>query len=279
MTDRAPDVIALIGCQKAEFNHASRLRTWVLRTQTAIAALAALTIPVKSDTFLYVVAVVALILTAAWFYLWNELAGSRSHAERLRRTTLLVGGLGFPLSGAELIELCREGKAARSEATRLVDPEYFASKKPAGSARLVEMLEESAIWTCNLAKIAAREAWIFFGGLLLVFVLALFAAAAFASPSEWQLGARIVMAILASLLSADFLGAAISYGGARDAARRTVDRLQPYKAGVPALEPVMLILGDYNSAVESMPPFSSGLYPRHEKRLNEEYRMFLTGPR
>ena len=87
------------------------------------------------------------------------------------------------------------------------------------------------------------------------------------------------MAILASLLSADFLGAAISYGGARDAARRTVDRLQPYKAGVPALEPVMLILGDYNSAVESMPPFSSGLYPRHEKRLNEEYRMFLTGPR
>lgn len=277
MPVHVPDIVTLIGCQKAEFNHSSRLRTWVLRVQTAIAALAALTIPIKSDTFLYVLAILALGLAVVWFYLWKELSESRAHAERLRRTTLLVGGLGLPISGAELIELCRDGKAASSEAKRLRDPEYFASKKPAGTARLVEMLEESAIWTCNLAKIARQEACLLFSGLLLVFVVVLCAAIAFVSPSEWQLGARIIMAILASLLSADLFGAVISYGGARDAARRTIDRLQPHKVDAPALEPIMLILGDYNSAVEGMPPFSSGLYPRHEQRLNDEYKMFLTG--
>lgn len=274
-----PEVLTLIGCQKAEFNHASRLRTWVLRAQTAIAALAAATIPVKSDVALYLAAVVALGLALGWLYLWRELGQSRAHAERLRRTTMLVGGLGIALGGAELMELCREGKAPEREAKRLVDPDYFASNKPPGIARLVDMLEESAIWTANLATIAARETWLLFGGFTVVMLLALLTATVVAEPSQWQLGARIIMAILVSLLSADFLGAAISYGGAGQAARRTVDRLQMYKCANPPLEPVMLIFGDYNSAVESMPPFSSGLYPRHEKRLNEQYRMFLTGPR
>jgi hypothetical protein len=191
---------------------------------------------------------------------------------------MLVGGLGLKLTGAELLELSRDGNASPAEAKRLVDPAYFASKKPPGVPRLVDMLEESAIWTTNLAKIAAQEAWLIFGGTCLVLLLTLLAAATFVSSSEWQLGARIVMAILASLLSADFFGAGMSYGSARDSAKRVVDRLQQYKGTTPPLEPVMLILGDYNSAVESMPPFSSGLYPRHEKRLNEEYRMFLTGP-
>lgn len=268
----------LVGCQKAEFNHAARLRTWVLRTQIAITLIAAITIPVKCDIVLYVSAVVSLLLGALWFYLWTELSSSRAHAERLRRTTLLVGGLDFQLSGAEMLELCREGNAPKAEAERLVDPNYFASARPSGPGRLVDMIEESAIWTANLAKIAAQEAWLVFGGTIVVLLLALFSAAIFVAPSEWQLGARIVMAILLSLLSADFLGAAMSYGGAREAAKRVIDRLQPYKDGQASLEPIMIILGDYNSAVEAMPPFSSGLYPRHEKRLNDEYRMFLTGP-
>jgi len=273
-----PEILTLIGCQKAEFNHAAALRTWVIRTQTVIAALAAATIPVKSDVALYVVAVIALGLGVVWLYLWKELGESRGHAERLRRTTMLVGGLGITLGGAETLELSREGKAPHKEVKRLIDPEYFASKKPPGVPRLVDMLEESAIWTANLARIAAQETWLLFGGSIVVLLLVMLAAAAIGQPSEWQLGARIIMAILASLLSADFLGAAMSYGGAYQAAKRTVDRLQLYKGASPALEPVMLVFGDYNSAVESMPPFSKGLYQRHEKRLNEEYKMFLTGP-
>lgn len=274
----APEVLKLIGCQKAEFNHASKLRSALLRTQTAIAVIAAATVPITHEIALYVAAIVALVLAGFALYLAQELSASRGHAERLRRTTMLIGGLGFQLPGAELLELCRDGSAPTDEAKRLVDPDYFASKQPVGPARMVEMLEESAIWTANLAKYAARESWLLFGGIFISMVIALFGAAAFAEPSQWQLGARIVLAILAALLSVDFMGAAVNYDLARQAALRVVDKLQPHKSGSASLEHVMLIFSDYNSAVESMPPFPSGLWARHQKRLNEEYNMFLTGP-
>lgn len=272
------EVLGLIGCQKAEFNHAAMLRSRVLKFQTGVALLAGASAFFGSALVLYLLSIAALILSALSFYWSQQLAFSRSHAERLRRTTMLIGGLGFHLSGAELLELCRDGSAPATEAKRLIDPDYFASQRPAGPERMVEMLEESAIWTTNLAKFAARETWALFGGIAFSLVLVLLGAAAFASPSEWQLAARIVMVILVSLLSADFFGAAVSYSGARRGVQRVIDRLQMHKAEGTSLDHVMLIFGDYNSIVESMPPFPTGLYPRHQKQLNEDYKMFLTGP-
>jgi len=92
------------------------------------------------------------------------------------------------------------------------------------------------------------------------------------------MGARVIIAILLGLLTADFLGAALNYSSTRQEALRTIDRLQKYKHGSGSLEQILIVFGDYNSAVEAMPPFPNGLYDRHEKRLNEDYRLFLTGP-
>lgn len=274
----APEVLNLIGCQKAEFNHAARLRSTVLKLQTSVAAVAAISILFRSDFILYLLSVVALFLAGLSFYWTQELSRSRAHAERLRRTTMLVGGLGFPLSGTELLELCRDGAAPPDEAKRLNDPAYFASEKPPGIDRMVDMLEESAIWTTNLAKFAARETWFLFAGVAASMVVALLAAATFASTSEWQLGARVVIVVLTSLLSADFFGAAIRYASAHRGAQRVIDRLQQHKLGGDSTGHIMLIFCDYNSIVESMPPFPSGLYPRHQKKLNADYQMYLTGP-
>ncbi|MBX3480824.1 MAG: hypothetical protein KF842_10505 [Caulobacter sp.] len=275
---RTPDVLALIGCQKAEFDHASKLRTWTLRLQALIGLVAAGTIFVKSDTWLYIAAVFALALALLWLALWLELGASRGHAERLRRATLIVGGLGVALDGAEAFELANDGKAPKSEAKRLVDPEYFASKSHPGTNRLIEMLEESAIWTTNLAGIACRETWLMFGGFVALATVTLLSSAALIDQSGWELAARAVFAVLAVLLSADFLGAAASYGRAQRGTARIVDKLQRHKGQNPSVETIILILGDYNSNVESMPTFSSGLYPRHQRRLNEQYNMYLTGP-
>jgi signal transduction histidine kinase len=183
------------------------------------------------------------------------------------------------LDGAEMFELANDGRASKAEAQRLNDPAYFASMAPPGVRRFVDMLEESAIWTTNLAGFAARETWIVFGLSLAVTLIALFSGVVFTDATRWQQVARVFFAMLVVLLSADFLGAAIGYDRARQEARRIVDRLQRHKVAGAALEGVMVIFADYNSAVEAMPLFSSGLYPRHEKRLNEEYKMFLTGPK
>lgn len=271
-------LLSLIGRQKAEFNHISKLRTWILRVQTCIGAIAAIALPINNDKALYLLAVVGLCLSGLWLYLWKELGDARALAERLRRRTMLVGGLGLDLSGSELMELAMEGRASNEEAERLVDPNYFASARPAGVDRFVDMLEESAIWTTNLARIASREAWLLFGGMSAAVLIALLGTAVVATPSEWQLGARILTVMLATLASADFLGSAMSYSTARSEARRIVDQLQRHKGKGSSLEDIMVIFCDYNSAVETMPPFSSGLYPRNQKVLNERYRMFLTGP-
>ncbi|WP_372399825.1 hypothetical protein ABMY26_33740 [Azospirillum sp. HJ39] len=271
-------IVNLVGCQKAEFNHASRLRARIIVTQLIMAFLGAITIPMSSDVLLFTITIIALILSAFWFYLSRELSSSRSHAERLRRTTMLVIGLGLQISGAELLELAREGTASRDEAKRLIDPEYFSSNKLPGTHRFIEMMEESAIWTTNLAKYAARESWLLFFGAIILMIAALFFAIVILSSSDLQLGARILMVVLASLLSADFLGSAIGYQEARIATQRVIDKIQVQKKSEPSINHLMLLFSEYNSAVEAMPLFSSGLYHRHERRLNEDYRMFLTGP-
>lgn len=272
------NILSLIGSQKAEFNHAARLRTWVLRVQMVVGLMGAVAVFITADRWLYLAAILAVVLAALWLYLSAELATSRAHAERLRRATMIAGGLGISLDGAEMMELSAGARAAKSEAKRLVDPDYFASMAEPGVRRFVDMLEESAIWTLNLAGIAARETWVVFGLSAFITLVALFSSVAFTDLTAWESVVRVFFAMLVVLLSADFLGAAINYDSARQAARRVVDQLQRYKTPEASLERVMVVFADYNSAVESMPLFSHNLYPRHQKRLNDEYRMFLTGP-
>ncbi len=274
----APEVLNLIGYQKAEFNITAKLRSRVLKLQSAVALIAAGSIFVEAPVALYFSAIVATLLAVLAFFFALELSRSRAHAERLRRTTMVVGGLGLQLAGAELFELCSESKAEPDEAKRLIDPKYFASLKPPSTDRMVDMLEESAMWTTNLAKVAANETWFLLSGIVGCMVVTLLSASAFTSTSEWQVGARVLMAVLTSLLTVDFLGSALSYAAAHRGAQRVVDRLQPHKSGGATMGQVMLIFGDYNSIVESMPPFPSGLYARHQKKLNEQFKMFLTGP-
>jgi membrane protein implicated in regulation of membrane protease activity len=274
----SPDTAELIGFQKAEFGQCARLRSHVLRWQAAAMMAAALSAMIQIPAALYVLSILTLIAAVAAFFCNHSLSTSREHAEKLRRATMLIGGLGLNLSGAELLELRQGGSASIETAQQLADSNYFVSDKPLGASRLVDMLEESAIWTANLSRYAARETWIFFLAMASVLICALLAAILFSSPTEWQIGARIVVAILIGLFTVDFLGAALAYNDANRVALRVVDRLQKYKETSPTTEQILVIFGDYNYAVQNMPPFPKGLYHRYEKRLNEEHRMFLTGP-
>lgn len=273
-----PDILSLIGAQKAEFNYAANRRSQLLKTQMAIGLLAASTAFFEDHRILYFAAVAGVILAALWLYLAIDLAKSRSHAERLRRSTLVSGGLGVSLDGADLMELAVGGRAKESEAKRLIDPDYFASASPPGKGRFVEMLEESAIWTTNLAGFAATEAWGQFGISIAASALAIFASVEFADRSMLEAILRAFFAIAVVLLSVDFLGAAWAYRNASVETRRIIDRLQAHKGGKTPLERVMIIFAEYNSAVEAMPLFPSGLHARHEVSLNEKYKLYLTGP-
>jgi hypothetical protein len=270
-----PDVLSLIGRQKAEFKLAARLRTRVLQAQMGIGLLGVATVFTANDTVLYAAAVVGLVLALIWLGLTIRMAEVRSHAERIRRATMIAGALGITLDGAEMLELANDGHASQADADKLHDPNYFASNAPAGVPRLVEMLEESAIWTTNLSKVAAEEAWWTFGASVLVTLLALFGGLTFFQISQVQTVGRVFFAMLVVLLSADFLGAAISYGRVRHETQRVVDRLQRLRAPGATLEAAMIVFADYNAAVEDAPVFSNGLYPRHAARLKADYQRYV----
>jgi hypothetical protein len=250
----------------------------VLTAQFVIAAAALLTVPFSDGTLLYVAAAVTLMLTALWVWLSYQLASSRAHAERLRRTTLIAGGLGIQLSGTEVIELLSDGNTSDEKAAELADPAYFASDAPPGPLRLAAMLNESANFTVVLAGMAAKESWLFFLVGLVITAAVVMVAVGLEDPTAATVAARMAFTAAAVLLTQDFLGAAIGYSRARAGIRRTLDRLEPQLSGQPSLERLMMLFGEYNAAVETMPLFRNGLFLNNASWLNEKYRLFLTGP-
>ncbi len=270
-------VLDLIGRQKAEFDHAAGLRTWVLRIQVTTAALAAASVFVKDDRLLYLVALVGAFLASTWLYVGRKQSESLAHAERLRRATLIAGGLGIQLDGDELFEMANGGGATDAEAQRRIDPDYFASKLAPGPERLSAMTEESAIWTRALARYAARETWLLFAGMIVITVGLLFSSVLFVKLDDWALVARVFFAMLAVVLSTDFLGAAIAYSEATGEMRQIVERLRRHRSSAHPLERLIVIIGDYNAIVGTMPIFPRGLYGRHQERLNRDYNLYLTG--
>ena len=272
------EIHLLVGRQKAEFDKGSQLRTRVLQVQIALGLLSAITIFVTDDVWLYAAGVVGVLLAAVWFYLWRRLDRSRSHAERLRRATMIAGGFGVPIERDEAFELARGGLASDNEAEARVDRDYFASKLPPGPQRFSEMLEESGVWTKVLSRYAATETWILFGGVIIVTILLLFSSVELVPVKAWALAARIFFSMLAVVVSADFLGAGFAYSSTNEEVTRVIERLRRNRAAGCPLEGLMIIFGDYNAAVEGMPLFSKGLYPRYQERLNRDYHLYLTGP-
>ena len=271
------NLLTLIGKQKAEFDYASKTRSWTLRSQMALGLLSAVTVFISKDKYLYAAAIPTVLLIGMWFFQNARMVAARAFAERLRRATLILGGLGVEVSGDEMFELTSSGFSSISEAKRLIDPDYFADKGDPGPSRLSQWLEESATWTTTLADVAAREAWLYFGAALVTSLVVLLASILLLNIEEWERAARVFFAVLAVMLSADFLGSAIAYRAASGEARRIIERIQKNRVQGQPIEALMVLVTDYNSVVESMPLFPKGLYNRHRERLQQAFQLYLTG--
>ncbi|WP_374470729.1 hypothetical protein [Phenylobacterium sp.] len=266
----------LVGYQKAEYARSGSMRTRAMCAQVALAIVSAITAFPLPDVVSTLLAVVATLVALALGWATWEGRKSRSCAERLRRTILLLNGLGAPLSESELRDITSVCSATRSEADALRDPAYFKSKAPLGARRLAENLAESAFWTRTLAGYASKDAWaLFVGGV--TFGLVVLAATLIIQPTIATLGLRVVTVLLVLLLSADFCGVARAYASAASEIEVIAERLNAELRREPDLLAVVRILTDYNAAVEGMPQFSAKLYDRHRDELNQLHGMWLTG--
>jgi hypothetical protein len=262
----------LIGLQRAEFSKAQRLGLLVLLTPTGTAALAGAAVFITTPILSYSAAVLAFVLVVVWAFLDWRFRECRSQAERARRATLLMEGLGEQVSKAEVKDLEAAFTVTEEEGAKYIDPNYYSAQAQAGHERLAEMLEESTFWSYHLMRTSAQFAWIMFGGALLFGIILFFAAIPFFQASQLQGAVRVFCALLALLVSTEVFGRALSYSGASMRLGTIRPRLDAVRAsGFPRAD-LLILLCDYNSAVEAAPMVLPGVYKLKRKTLNRIWK-------
>jgi len=265
----------LIGYQRAEFATASHLKSWLLLFQFLVAMPAALSVFFERNAVVtYYLALAGVIFLLAWICVDNRATAHRDAAEHARRATLIVGGLGYSLSPATLLELLEGFIVSSAAAARHSDPKYFASDQAHGPARLGEMIEESAFWTHDLFAGSAFFMGFVFVGLVALGLIVLGLAFPQAHADAFLLLARLFLVLLAFALSSDVYGSIAGYiSGARKVEAIRQRLIAAEGRGYP-LGDILLATSDYNSAVESSPQSVPFIYSIRREHLEKRWREY-----
>ncbi|MBB2841244.1 UNVERIFIED_ORG: hypothetical protein GGE64_005026 [Rhizobium etli] len=262
----------LVGYQRAEFNKASRLFYSKFVLQIVLATTGMISLFVNEGTALYWFAGVSLLMAGVWLLLELKYRSVRANAERARRATLIMGGLGKEISKAELHDIEDSLTSTAEEAKSQEDAAYFSSAKSPGPARLTEMLEESAYWTLHLQRSSAKIMFFLFFFVL----IGAFASFYLLLPSSTQpdvlMHARVVCALLTFLVSNDMFGQARAYQDTSRSLDRLMSRIGAAKISSYPEPDVFLLLSDYNAVAESTPLTLPFVYQARKEELSRNWR-------
>ncbi|MFC0220185.1 hypothetical protein ACFFJ7_17495 [Pseudochelatococcus lubricantis] len=266
----------LVGYVRAEFAKASNLRVWLFFVQLAVAVPGAASVVADDKLILYVLAIAGAVLAVAWWVLNSLYTAARDAAQSARRATLLVAGLDRPLSAHALLALKEKLTVTEEKARKNENPNYYATRNPAGPGRLAEMIEESAFYSGKLQTISANVML----GVILLFAVIFACIAIFAAPvvarDTAMTGLRVFLAILVFVMSSDVLGAYRLHKSAAKAINEVRMRLVTAEGQDYPEADVLLAMVDYNAAVESAPESVPYAYKFSEKKLNKlwtEYKV------
>ncbi len=273
------DIQQLIGRQIAEFNRAARFFQFKFLVQLLTAALAVTTVLIIDPPLSYWLSLVSLALGALWAYLEIKYRSIRACAERARRATLIMGGLGKKISSHELNDIRECLSSSEAAGKKLENPDYFESNAPAGSVRLAEMLEESAYWTLHIQRISARIMWGLFVVVIIAALASLFVLIPDTPNEQLMTAARVVCAALTFAVGTDLFGAARAYSDTVHTLDRIMHRFDSAKARKYPEADLLLILADYNAAVENTPLSLPFIYDLKKEELERNWKRRQTDNR
>ena len=258
----------LLGLHRAEYeaSKTSETNAWLCQGVVGVSALVA--VAVDFEPVVYVASLVALGASAmaGWFtYQSRQL---RDIAERSRRLLLLVEGLGYQPSDTEYRDLMASFRSSEATGKHWEKVDYYSGSEAPGTARLCSLLEESAFFSEHLLAASARLCWSAFL-LSLALSLAVLLFLPLVQEVSWSLiVARIVAVLLTFIVAVDLFGRAQGYSSAEQAVRNIRTRINALPASGPRTEDLLIILGDYHSAVECAPLIPTFVYSLNVKRLN-----------
>lgn len=267
----------LVGYLRAEFHKAGRIRVWLFFVQLCAVLPAAVSIFISDHeaVLLYGLAIAAVVLLIAWWVL-NEFfyVSAKSAAQAARRGALLLGGLNQPVSPSEVQSL-RQRFTVNPERARACEmADYYATKEPAGYARLAEMIEESALYSEYLQRISGRVMLSILVSFATVFLIILLVSIPTIDPEAGMLAARAILALMVFVLSVDVLGAWRLHVAAAEEIKQIRNRLMVADRGGYPMPDVLLAFVDYNSAVEGAPESVPFIYVCCRKKLEQRWNEY-----
>ncbi len=264
----------LLSYQRVESNKAENIQIGMMIVQLAISILAVISIFLSDGRCLFWLAIIGFILMVVWFFLSQTQQRCRSAGDQARRVILLISGLNILPSAGQSLRINDSFNAEITRNTLRREEDHFATREKPGYKRLVEMIEESSYWTCHLQKTSAN----FMSAILFLLATIIFVVTGFAISSlnsnELISFSRAMIALMIFIVSTDVLGLMISYRNASSSIGEIFRRVEEISAKGYLTSDALLLMADYNSAIEKAPATLPYVYDFCQKKLNRKWRNY-----
>lgn len=264
-----------IGYQRASFDQAQRFRVAVLVSQFLIAGTAAASVFSNDGTLQLNLALAGAVLLVLWLYVAGRHRRLKEDGDQARRVSLILEAFPDRPSPAQLFQIFQSLSVGAADAAKQAENGYFATAAPPGNGRLAEMLEESSFWTEKLQEDSAGVmAW--FLGVVAAVAMVGWLLLTPSEDTEMRVSlARVFLALLAFFLSSDVFGALAGHRAAAKSICNIRLRLNTAQAQQAPMGDMLILMLDYNAAVEAAPMVLPFLYNLRRKRLKAQWDTYL----
>lgn len=265
----------LLSHQRAESNRAEKLQLLMMLTQLLIAIIAAFSVYSNNNKYLFVYAIAGFGLMLFWFYLSQGQLSHRSAGDQARRAVLLMSGLEMEPSAGQQLRISDGFRVAISPEMIRREEDHFATREAPSNKRLVEMIEESSYWTRDLhSKSYGVMAVLLFAFVAMVFGAGGAAVASLESDNLISLS-RVMIAIMVFVISSDALGLLLAYRSSASTIDEIFKRVEAVAARGYGKPDVLLLMSDYNAALERAPITLPWVYKFSRAGLNRRWQAYI----
>ena len=262
------DDIKLLGLQRAEFQRAETYSSRSNKAQILIVIISIISVFVNNSNIVYSLTLACLIVAIVWLYFSFQAKTSHSTAERARRAIVLRNGLGIKLSRKMYSDLIMQFKIKENDGTKWENSNYFETTSEYGYKKLTDIVEESSFWSKHLFRISAIHYWVYFVASLCLSIVGLTIIPLLNIGSLNILVSRVFCLILIWLITGNLFTTAMAFTSTANSIDAIESRLSNMVKNLEPDEDILILVGDYNSLLESTPTIPSKIYLKNRDKLN-----------
>lgn len=265
----------LLSQQRAELNKAENLQICMIVAQLCVATITSASVYLSDNKYLFACAIFSFIIMLIWLFLSKSHLAHRSAGDQARRVILLKSGLDLSPSAEQQLRIIDGFKADHPSKDTRREEDHFATREKPGNKRLVEMIEESSYWTHHLQTNSARIMFLAFIAFSLILCLTIGAAISSFDSNNLISISRAILAVMIFFISSDVLGLLVSYVNSTKTINEVFNRVESIASRGYQDADVILLMSDYNAAIEKAPSTLPFVFKISQKSLTRRWHNYL----